>query len=73
MRGFSGTTSHRKCWHEASRKAELVQKRKALSGAQKRMEELDKIIQRLYEDSVLGKLSDIRFQKLSAQYETEQA
>lgn len=58
---------------EASRKAELVQKRRALSGAQKRMEELDKIIQRLYEDSVLGKLSDTRFQKLSAQYETEQA
>ena len=58
---------------EASRKAELIQKRKALSGAQKRMEELDKIIQRLYEDSVFGKLSDTRFQKLSAQYETEQA
>ncbi len=35
--------------------------------------DLDKIIQRLYEDSVLGKLSDLRFQKLSAQYETEQA
>lgn len=58
---------------EASRKAELTQKRKALSGAQKRMEELDKIIQRLYEDSVLGKLSDARYMKLSAQYETEQA
>ena len=58
---------------EASRKAELAQKRKALSGAQKRMEDLDKIIQRLYEDSVLGKLSDLRFQKLSAQYEAEQA
>ena len=58
---------------EASRKAKLIQKRKTLSGAQKRMEELDKIIQRLYEDSVLGKLNDTRFQKLSAQYETEQA
>ncbi len=58
---------------EASRKAELTQKRKALSGAQKRMEDLDKIIQRLYEDNVLRKLSDLRFQKLSAQYETEQA
>ena len=57
---------------EASRKAELAQKRKALSGAQKRMEELDRIIQRLYEDSVFGKLSDERFQKLSAQYEAEQ-
>ena len=30
-------------------------------------------IQRLYENSVLGKLSDTRFQKLSVQYETEQA
>lgn len=58
---------------EASRKAELTQKRKALSSAQKRMEELDKIIQRLYEDSVLGKLNDARYVKLSAQYETEQA
>ncbi len=58
---------------EASWKAELMQKRKALSGAQKRMEDLDKIIQRLYEDSVLGRLSELRFQKLSAQYESEQA
>ena len=58
---------------EASRKAELAQKRKALSGAQKRMEDLDKIIQHLYEDNVLGKLSDLRFQKLSSQYETKQA
>lgn len=58
---------------EASRKVELMQKRKALSGAQKRMEDLDKIIQRLYEDSVLGRLSDLRFQKFSAQYESEQA
>ena len=35
---------------EVSQKVELAQKRKALSGAQKRMEELDKIIQRLYEE-----------------------
>ena len=63
----------RGAFDEASRKAELTQKRKAFSGAQKRMEDLDKIIQRLYEDSVLGKLSDLRFQKLLAQYETEQA
>ena len=57
---------------EASRKAELAQKRKALSGAQKRMEDLGRIIQRLYEDSVLGKLSDMRFHKLLSQYEMEQ-
>lgn len=58
---------------EASRKSELAQKRKALSAAQKRMEDLDKIIQRLYEDLVLGKLSEARYEKLSAQYEEEQA
>lgn len=57
---------------EASRKEELAQKKRALSGARKRMEDLDKIIQRLYEDSVLGRLSGMRFQKLSAQYEAEQ-
>ena len=58
---------------EAIRKAELVQKRKALSAAKKRIEELDKIIQRLYEDTALGKLSDARYTKLSTQYEIEQA
>lgn len=58
---------------KASRKAELEQKRRALSGAAKRMEELDTIIRHLYEDNVLGRLSDTRFEKLSSGYEQEQA
>ena len=58
---------------EESRKAELAEKRKALSGAKKRMEDLDRIIQYIYEDNVLGKLSDSRYLKLSRQYEKEQA
>ena len=58
---------------EESRKAELAEKRKALSGAKKRMEDLDRIIQHIYEDNVLGKLSDSRYLKLSCQYEKEQA
>ena len=58
---------------EASRKAELAQKQSALSAAKRRMDELDKIIQRLYEDAVLGRLSEARHVKLSAQYEAEQA
>lgn len=58
---------------EVSRKAELAEKRKALSGAKKRMEDLDRIIQHIYEDNVLGKLSDSRYLKLSRQYENEQA
>lgn len=58
---------------EKSRKAELTEKQKALSGAKKRMEDLDKIIQHIYEDNVLGNLSDSRYLKLSQQYEKEQA
>ena len=58
---------------EESRKAELTEKQKALSGAKKRMEDLDKIIQHIYEDNVLGKLSGSRYLKLSRQYEKEQA
>ena len=50
---------------EESRKAELAEKQKALSGAKKRMEDLDRIIQHIYEDNVLGKLSDSRYLKLS--------
>ncbi len=57
---------------EKSRKAELAEKQKALSGAKKRMEDLDRIIQHIYEDNVLGKLSDSRYLKLSRQYEKEQ-
>lgn len=49
---------------EESRKTEL---------AEKRMEDLDRIIQHIYEDNVLGKLSDSRYLKLSCQYEKEQA
>ena len=58
---------------EASRRAELEQKRRALTGARRRMEGLDKIIQHIYEDNVLGKLTDARYLKLSQEYEKEQA
>ena len=58
---------------EASRRAELEQKRRALTGARRRMEDLDKIIQHIYEDNVLGKLTDARYLKLSQEYEKEQA
>ena len=58
---------------EASRRAELEQKHVALTGAHRRMEDLDKIIQHIYEDNVLGKLTDARYLKLSQEYEKEQA
>lgn len=36
------------------------------------MEDLDKIIQRICEDNILGKLSDSLYFKLSRQYKREQ-
>jgi site-specific DNA recombinase len=44
-----------------------------LKAAQVRYTELDRIMKRLYEDSVSGRITSARFQKLSAEYETEQA
>ena len=37
------------------------------------MKELDLLFQRIYEDNVSGKISDERFEMLSANYESEQA
>ena len=47
--------------------------RKKLKSSQSRHAELDKLIQRIYEDNVLGKINDKRFEVLSNQYEQEQA
>ena len=41
--------------------------------AQERIAEVSRIIKRLYEDNVNGKISDERFMELSADYEAEQA
>ena len=46
--------------------------RRELDQSNKRMEKLDTIIQKLYEDNVEGKISDERFMKMSASYEDEQ-
>jgi tnpX len=47
--------------------------RKTLLKAEKRAEELDTIIQRLYEKQLLGDIRDERFRKLADGYEDEQA
>lgn len=51
---------------------EIRESRKALADGQRRYDELDVLIQHLYEDHVSGKLTDKRFLKLSQQYEAEQ-
>ena len=51
---------------------ELSAKKETVAKAEKRVDELDLIIKRLYEDNVTGKLTDERFIKLSRDYEREQ-
>jgi DNA invertase Pin-like site-specific DNA recombinase len=50
----------------------LAEDKQALTKAEKRVNELDTIIKKLYEDNVTGKLTDERFMKLSRDYEFEQ-
>ena len=40
--------------------------------SKRRIKELDMLIERIYEDNVLGKISDERFYRMSANYEQEQ-
>ena len=58
--------------YDADKKKELTSKRRELEKAKKRIAEIDKLIQRIYEDNVKGKLSDERFEALSNTYEKEQ-
>ena len=53
-------------------KAILKAKRKQLEKAEKRLQELDRLFMRTYEDNVAGKLSDERFAAMSSSYENEQ-
>jgi DNA invertase Pin-like site-specific DNA recombinase len=54
-------------------KKELAEKRRELERSKRRITEIDGIIQKLYEDNAVGKISDERFATLSLSLETEQA
>ena len=54
------------------RDRDLAKRKRQLADSEKRITELDAIFKRLYEDNISGKLSDERFQKLSADYEKEE-
>ena len=56
----------------AERRYELYAKQKQIEKDEKRMEELDRLFRKIYEDNVNGKLNDERFYKLSDGYEAEQ-
>ena len=51
---------------------ELLTKRRELEKAIRRVSEIDNIIQKLYEDNIIGKVSDERFATLSLSLENEQ-
>lgn len=59
------------CYTEEKRK-ELVAKQRELNQIKKRIEEIDNLITKIYEDNVSGKISDERFELFSKRYEAEQ-
>ena len=52
--------------------AEVKKQRTRLAAARQRVSELEVLLCKIYEDNILGKLSDSRYATLDAQYEKEQ-
>lgn len=52
---------------------DLSAKAREYDEGERRIKELDRIIQRVYEDNINGKISDARYKKMSQAYEEEQA
>ena len=44
----------------------------SMESSRKRISDLDKLFSRIYEDNVIGKLSDERYSRMAAEYESEQ-
>ena len=53
--------------------AEVRKQRTRLASAKQRVSELEVLLCKIYEDNILGKLSDSRYATLDAQYEKEQS
>jgi len=58
--------------HKSEAKRELAAKRKQYAQAERRIEELNRLFKRIYEDFANEKLSDNRYEMLSQDYEQEQ-
>lgn len=58
---------------KAEVKKEFAAKRKAITKAEKRIKELDRLFKSIYEDKANGNLTERRFQMLADDYEKEQA
>ena len=63
---------YKKSVNTADREINIRMLKQKVEKAQKRISELDKLIEGLYEYNLLGKVSDERFYRMSANYEKEQ-
>ena len=57
----------------SQQRVEVKKQRKRLAAAKQRVSELEVLLCKIYEDNILGKLSDSRYATLDAQYAKEQA
>ncbi len=55
-----------------AQKKELADLETTVKSGKKRIDDIDRIISRLYEDNIEGKISDERYMKMSSGYEAEQ-
>lgn len=58
--------------HKLSKAKDLKNAKFKLKQSKARVGEIDRVLTKLYEDNALGKITDERFEKLSATYEKEQ-
>lgn len=61
-----------KTTQSSQQSGEIVRLKSRLAEAKKRLQELEKLICRIYEDNILGKLPDERYAVLDGQYSKEQ-
>ena len=54
------------------RRFELAEMKREITKAKHRINELDTLFKRVYEDNAIGKLSDERFKTMSSDYDSEQ-
>lgn len=54
------------------RKQEIANLEQSIKSGRRRIEEIDRIISRMYEDNIAGKISDERYMKMAEGYEAEQ-
>lgn len=57
---------------KSSKKSEKAKLMTTVENSRRRISEIDMIISRIYEDNILGKLSDERYSRMASGYETEQ-